>query len=320
VVSRQLTRHHVFNLPEALPEAQRRAALDLQVRKSFPFKQPGFAVQWQGQAASVYAWDSETLRAAQDEAGVPHGTQVVPETFMRPRHDNGARLAAMLDGVEGQIWADGFLRATRWWPEPPAADDWRKFLRASGLQATDSEPVPAELAFTERPWTEGAFSLDDWSWLMKSPRALAAAATAALCPFVLIGAQITAVSITEARIQGEIQSLSAANQDVRKDRAAAYANLDAVEDILDLDPYPAQAEVLSTAITHLANAGAPKILSWNFDRGNLEVILRGAQDLDPTAYITLFERDTGFEGVSGTFVGQERDLQLRMTLSKKSLE
>lgn len=316
-----MTRHQIFSVPATLPEGKRRAALDLQIRKSFPFKNPGFAAFWDGTEATVYAWDNSAVDAAKDDSGVPRNTQVVPETFMLARHSDGPQLVAMLDGFEGQFWQSGFLRASRWWPQQPSSSDWAKFLRATGHapSATDYAPTAIKLEFLERPWTEGAFSFDDMSTVFQSPRIMAFAATAVICPFLFIGAQIAVVSFAEARIRNEIRILDRANQGVRKDRASAFANLDVIEDLLKLNEYPSQAEILSSAIKLLAEAGGSRILSWSYDRGSLEIILRGSQDLDPTAYITMFERAPGFEGVSGTFVGQERDLQLRMAVSKSAL-
>jgi hypothetical protein len=315
-----MTRHQTFSVPEALPEAKRRAVLDLQVRKSFPFKEPGFAAFWKGAEATVYAWDAVAVRAAQESAGVSRSAQVIPETFIRPRGQNEVRLVAMLDGFEGQFWSDGFLRATRWWANPPTEIDWAKFVRSFGApNISSTNGVPLELSFLERPWTEGTFSLDDWSSLLKSKRVLTFAAAAALCPFAFLGAEIATLSISEKNIREEIKVLNAANQNVRADRAAAYANLEAIEDFLKLTEYPSQAEVLTTAMLLLAKTGAPRIVSWSFDRGNLEIILRGEQSLDATAYITLFERDPVFENASGTLVGQEQDLQLKMSVTKRAL-
>lgn len=316
-----MTRHQIFSVPQSLPESKRRAAIDLQVRKAFPLREPAFAAYWRGNEATVYAWDKAGVAQALEEAGLPAGTQVVPETFMRPRGADGVRIAAMLDGFEGQYWANGFLRASRWWPRLPSGGEWGIFMRSLGIapEAQATPVVPSEQEFLERPWTEGTFSLDDWSSLLQSRRVVVAAATAAVCPFVLLGAHMAVLSVTESTVRAELAKLDAANRGIRQERAEAYRNLDAVEDYLKLDTYPPHVQVLNTAITLLANTGAPRIVSWNYDRGNLEIIARSDHDLDPTAYIKLFETDDAFENVSGTFVGQERDLQLRMTVAPRSL-
>ncbi len=316
-----MTHHLTFSVPAGLPESKRNAALNLQVHKSFPFKDPAFAAAWKGNEATVYAWDNARVQAAQDTANVPRNTAVVPETFIRAPGANGPRLATMLDGVEGQYWNDGFLRASRWWPKIPDATEWQKFLRSVGLATNDTSALsePANIALLDRPWTEGTFSLDDWASLLQSQRVLAIAATIAICPFVFLAGQISVYTIATSSLMAERTSLDAANQNIRTDRTRAYTNLTAVEDFMKLDEYPDQALTLSGAIKLLVNTGNPRVMSWNYDRGNLEILLRGDQTLDPTAYITLFERDQRFENVSGTLIGPERDLQIRMAVTKRAL-
>jgi hypothetical protein len=191
-------------------------------------------------------------------------------------------------------------------------------LRSVGVTASeDGEQARAlDVPLLDRPWSEGTFSFDDWSSLLQSRRVQAFAATAALCPFIFLAGQITVLSVSENSLAAERASLTKASQSVRADRAAAYENLDAIEALFTLDEYPAQVSILSTAMTLLANTGNPQVVSWSFDRGNIELVLRSGIDLDPTTYITLFERDPLFENASGTLVGQERFLQLRMQATK----
>ncbi|WP_256849196.1 hypothetical protein, partial [Pantoea sp. Ft+CA_17] len=58
VLSRYFLRQKVFELGDGIPEAKRKAALALLVRKWSPYPSTGFAAQWAGRRASVYAWDS----------------------------------------------------------------------------------------------------------------------------------------------------------------------------------------------------------------------------------------------------------------------
>ena len=312
-------RHQIFSAPATLPESKRRAALDLHVRKSFPFKDPDFAAFWRGPDATVYAWDKAPIRAALDEAGVPRSTQVMPETFVRERGSDGARVVEMLEGFEGQVWKDGFLAASRWWPRPPVDEEWTMFLRSTGIAPSgeNTTRMPQNYPLLERPWTEGAFSIDEFIQTLQTRRVAAIIATAALGPFVLAGTSIGVMSMAEANVRANISALAEANKGIRLDRAAAYTNLEAIEVFQTLDTYPAHVAALSNALTLLQPFGA-RVVSWSFDRGNLEIILRGSNELDPTAYITMFERDAMFEGVGGTLVGQDRDLQLRMALTKRN--
>ncbi|MHB1206450.1 MAG: hypothetical protein ACYCZX_12840, partial [Rhodospirillaceae bacterium] len=53
IVGRRFLRHNLFEIAEALPEAKRKSALGLMVRKWSPFAATEFAAQWVGNKASV---------------------------------------------------------------------------------------------------------------------------------------------------------------------------------------------------------------------------------------------------------------------------
>ncbi|MBL8644553.1 MAG: hypothetical protein JNK21_11520 [Rhodospirillaceae bacterium] len=294
--------------------------LALKVRKAFPFKEPDFAAFWSDTEASVYAWEKATVQEALNDAGLNYRAQVVPETFVRPQGKDGLRLVPMLDGFEGQFWKNGFPQVSRWWPAQPSAYEWANFARVCGM-APDAAEAAAEstsLEFLEKPWTEGELSFNDLSAVLQSRKVMAIAATAIACPFLMLGTEIAITSIAEGSVRQNIASLSQANQAIRRDRAAAYDNLDAIEEFIQVDAYPPQINVLARAMAIFAEAGSLRILSWSFDRGNLEIIARGGgQQIDPTTFITAFERDELFENVGGTLVGPERDLQLRLAVTTR---
>jgi len=78
-------------------------------------------------SAGVWSWDSaKTVSDGTDLTKV----RVLPETLARKPLDKGARLVRCIDGVEGEIWQDATLLASRWWPKVPALREWQLFLRA----------------------------------------------------------------------------------------------------------------------------------------------------------------------------------------------
>lgn len=266
----------------------------------------------------MYAWDQSRVDTEFEINRLPASTIVVPETFARPRGDDGLRLVTMLEGYEGQFWSSQFLVATRWWPSVPTSVEWQQFARASGAaERSDQDvPVPIVLDFLERPWIERAFSLDQLSTTLQSARTVKAVAIAASCLLLFIVAQMGVVAFKKQSVVAELQSLRAANKAFGQNRAQAFANLDEINSLLALDVYPQQIDVLNAALAILGPAEA-RILSWSFDRGNLDIVVRGKKEFDPAAFITLFERDERFQSVSGTLVGQERDLQLKMVVEPR---
>lgn len=134
VLPRSRCLYRRIDLAHLAPQ-HRRAALDLAVRQG-PLPVPGrFACRWQGAVAHVWL-PRETTPVGDDE-------RVLAESSLLPpaRHD-GPRLMALREGVEGQVWADGVLAASRWWAAPPTPAQWAMFLRASGRPVDDGSAVP----------------------------------------------------------------------------------------------------------------------------------------------------------------------------------
>src|SRR5690606_36537450 len=107
----------------------------------------------------------------------------IPETLLRAKPaGDGPRLLAMMRGVEGQVWREGGLRASQWWPAPPDAATWRRFLRAAGL-ATGDDTVPEPETL---PWADRSCA-DRPAGLPGSPAALERVAWVAGAGIVALG-------------------------------------------------------------------------------------------------------------------------------------
>lgn len=315
ILSRRFVRQNVFEVAESLPESKRKPALALLVRKWSPFPSSQFAAQWVGHRACVYAWDSDAAAAAIAAEGEnPSRCAVWPETFFRPPLENGIRLARMSDGVEGQVWKNGLLAATRWWPAPPPARDWGTFLRAAGVDLTQIQldvPPVAESELRDQPWTVATAPVTDvWS-LLQNERAAAIAAVVIAVPFLYYLTQATVLLIGTMRVESAIADLAAANQTIRTDRAAAFTNLENVETYLGLENYPSQFQVLNI-VTNLLRESKVSLAEWNFDTGSLQLVLQADRPLEAPFFIEMFEKDDHFSSVSGTVGNQQREIRLTM--------
>ncbi len=322
IVGRSFLRHNLFEVAESLPEPKRKSALGLLVRKWSPFPSTGFSAQWAGNKASVYAWDAAQVSAGIAAAGLdPARCTIWPETFFRPAHADGAVLAAMCDGVEGQVWRRGLLVATRWWPAPPPARDWMLFLRAAGVDTSQtSATVPAPAALGELlagPWTVAATPITDiWS-LVQNNQAAAIAAAVVAAPFLYFLTEVAVLSAATWRAESAIAGMSAANQSVRTDRTAALTNLDAAESYLSVDSMPSQFELL-TATADLIKGRKVTISDWTYDSGNLDLVLQADRPMEAAFYIESFERDARFSNVTGSLANQEKELRLKMQVDRKT--
>ncbi len=285
------------------------------VRKWSPFPAPQFAAQWAGHRACVYAWDAVAVAAAISEAGESaQRCTVWPETFFRPPMEDGIRLAQMADGVEGQVWKGGLLTATRWWPAAPAPRDWAIFLRAAGVDLTQvplEVPTPTESELLALPWTVASAPVTDLFSLLQNERAAAIAAAVVAAPFIYYLAQATVLLVGTMRIESSIAGLTAANQSIRADRAAAFTNLENIESYLALESTPSQFQIMNVVSTLLSDSKV-KIDEWNFDAGNLQLVIQADRPLEAPFFIEMFEKDERFSNVSGTVGNQQRELRLSM--------
>lgn len=314
VLSRRVTRHSVFTLSAEIPENKRKAVLQIQVRRWAPFPDAQYAVQWSGNRASVYAWNDDEVKRTIAESGYNEKRCIVcPEGFIREPQQSGVRLMAAIDGFEAQAWQDGFLAYSRWWPQQPSKVEWDMFLRSAGVplaQTGGHVPEPSTPPFLDAPWNRHGGYLGV-TWLLEDPRTVAAVATLLAAPFIYLGVEYVTLAAAHARVSGQLESLSAATQDIRKTRSTAIANLDEIEDFLSLEVYPNQFEVLASALRLLAGRDI-RIVEWTYDVGTLSFILRSSGDIDATALITAFEKSGTFSNVTAARIGQEGQVRARM--------
>lgn len=290
------------------------------VRKWSPFPSTQFAAQWVGPRACVYAWEGDTVAAAITGAGEnPQRCTIWPETFFRPPMEDGIRLSRMCDGVEGQVWKGGLLTATRWWPGAPAPRDWAIFLRAAGVDLTQTPlevPPISDGEILDHPWTVGTTQVTDLWSLLQNERAAAIAAVVIAVPFLYYLAQATVLLVGIMRVEATIAELTSTNQSIRTDRAAAFVNLENVESYLSLENYPSQFQVMNVAVGLLRDSKVT-IDEWNFDAGNLQLVIQADRALEAPFFIEMFEKDEHFSNVSGTVGNQQRELRLSMQLEPR---
>lgn len=139
-------RQHDFS---GIPSRQRAAAAALHVKRYLPNANAIARIGWQGAIAHFWIWE-KPLPAAQKGR-----IRWIPESALRrPVIANGQHLVRCQSGVEGQVWSDGRLIASQWWPDTPAAENWQRFLRGAGIPLDKSPAMPAieQLPLMPYPW------------------------------------------------------------------------------------------------------------------------------------------------------------------------
>ncbi|MGN8198321.1 hypothetical protein ACS8Y6_06500 [Salinisphaera sp. RV14] len=151
LLARELIHFEYLSFPAEITAAQRNKALALKIQAGSPYARTGHVALWDGNAAQVWFWDQ--ARVSDIKRAV-----VLPETLAHPPRADGVRLLALSTGYEAQVWQRGALRASRFWPEPPARAAWQAFIRRAGQSASaPAEPPAAETpSWLERPYARGA--------------------------------------------------------------------------------------------------------------------------------------------------------------------
>ncbi len=136
-----------------VPKKQRDRFLELAVRRAAPFQAPGFDVAWQGDHAAVWVWPTARVGSLPDAERPPENAAFLAEA----RHLGAARADAVealatSGGIDGRVWRDGRLVASRFWRQCPPESEWQLFLRGAGADAgLPLAPVESG-SITSRPW------------------------------------------------------------------------------------------------------------------------------------------------------------------------
>lgn len=137
-MSRALLRYRRVDLRSVAP-TDRLSALRTELLAWQPFVEPRFLIDWHEGIAQVFALDAQRL-----PSDVP--SRLWPESLLQAPVE-GLQLWQGLDGVEAQLWREGGLQQSRWWPHAPSLADWQAFARHG------REPLPTEVPPAQpRPW------------------------------------------------------------------------------------------------------------------------------------------------------------------------
>ena len=312
VPARRTLKHTLFTVPEQLSNRKRTSALELKISAWSPFHNTRFSAIWSGNVASVFAWDQDALSERISEHGyLPSECEIVPEAFIRAPERDSVRLVACDAGVEAQVWDGGFLRACRWWSTVPKAKEWALFARSTNSTVNTIIPDLSEPEWLELPWHVQEAGASIINRALKNERILVGVAMILLAPCIYYAAQWLTYSTLDIGINREIVAIETNSRTVRADRSSALSSLERAEDLIALNRYPHQLEILSRA--HSLLQGHPVTISnWDYDDGSLEFGLESKRDMDARVFISDFERDPLFTSVSSGTRGER--LVLRMNV------
>lgn len=306
VALRADTLHRRLAFP-GVPPAQRDRALQLAAERAAPSTGARYAARWQGEVAQVWLLATE----AHGELGADEVLVAESSLLPPPRGDAAERVVALRRGVEGQVWRDGELRASRWWPDAPDAEGWARFLRASGVAITAPVAAPAveHLTPLPEPWGRAGRRL---AW---APAQLESAFWTALVAIaaLIIGWQLAAALTWSIAGAWQAQRLEAVRESAapliaaRERAEAARARIDAWAGLAETPvDYLLQAELRGLLPAEARVAG------WSRDAAQLRVEVVGGGD-DPRPFVQALAAHPVFSSVVANPGGNGR-MQLDIRL------
>lgn len=240
---------------------------------------------------------------------------------MRERREENGVLVASLEGCEGQVWRDGALLASRWWPQAPEAGEWRNFLRDAGstAQIVGGTPALQPDAWLERPWAASAAST-----LVSSTQGAAERWTVTLATLCLAGAtfwygaQMLKLENATAEQKSELDNLNQSGAAVLEARGQALEALDRIKQLQALVPYPPQLGLLAKAAEALPRDGA-YLREWDFQNGKLKFQVASPNKLAGSDIIKQLQSAGIFDNVLTAAGNEPNNMALTMEVRPQSV-
>lgn len=296
VLSRALTHFELVTRPPGSINPRTIQAARMAAQARTPFRDADIYLVWGARHVGVWSWPKSSLESL--GKGEFHA---VPETVLHAPAD-GLALRACMEGFEGQLWQDGELTASRWWPYQPGADEWAAFVR--GLKGDHVVAVPTpERPALNAPAQPLSYRVLD---MVRRPslKDIAALAVVLLAvPLLYLGGQAISLQTFIMQANGELASLQNVTGDVVEARTQARysaTQLTVYDEILTRT-HPM--EILAVFAEAAEEAGT-QLESANITGRRLEMVLQASEDLTPASLVELLENHPSLSGVRFAPLGQ----------------
>ncbi len=286
VLCRSVCHYQLWSLTE-IPASRRSSVLQLKMQQWSPFSEYDSYQVWQGGQVQVWIWDKQKQQQLLAETGIKKAS-LIPETLLRPKATTEVvQLVDSMEGIEGQIWKDGLLVGSRWWPQLPSQTEWEHFQRAHGLPALPQLPSVVEQPLLDRPWgRHTARAGSQWTAVQERFAVLLGIAIfTVFLTWEMVGIFKWKPALTTVRTQ--IEELTEKMAPILKARNQAMTDKQLIESQLALNPYPSQIELMTQVIEKLPGPEA-KLLEWDYQTGVLSFTVEVNQP-DPTFYVKTFQ-------------------------------
>jgi hypothetical protein len=297
LIARGLALYRYADLSK-VPASRRAMAARAQLHAWAPFPETGSALLWFSQGVGIFAWDA--ARARTRLADLPSMQRawhsLVPETayVAAPAGGSGARLIRGLEGVEGQIWRDGYLLASRAWPQLPDDAEWINFLRGAGVAAQDLGNASAALV-EPTPWNaepicrvSSADALIDQEAFLERA-AIYLGSLVLMLATAVIFRDYADIAWRSSDLKAELaqhEKTADANRDARDRALAARQQVQVLTDALS---HTNALDIIDHLLAHLPQSGT-EIQDLTFDGSELRVVLKAPAGISRAAIVRDLEQ------------------------------
>lgn len=299
-----------------MPKAQFARALALQIREWSPYANGGHYSVPASEGALVWIWDEERLRAALQEQGLSRDrVRVIPETLLQPPLARGVVLRACLEGVDGQVWGDSALIASRWWPQTPDRAQWIAFQRDAAVSPEEqlhAVSAPVEVQWLGQPWAASEDTAESGAAKTRAEAvAIGVAATALALATTWYATSVLKFQQIAAARTAELRELEKGTEPVRLARSQALETFARVRTLNSLAMYPNQLSLMAAVAEKLPRNG-PTMREWDFREGKLRVAIASPNRLESSEYVRALETLGPFENVQAALGNDSKALTLTM--------
>ncbi|PHS29123.1 MAG: hypothetical protein COA85_02005 [Robiginitomaculum sp.] len=246
--------------------------------------------------AGLWTWPMPEREAVADKTPAARS---IPETLARVPMHSGRRLVKCLEGVEGQIWGDGSLVASRWWPDVPNQKQWVVFLRSARLKTNEISLSPPHLE--EVPWRANLSFVDsavDAARTYATPMRLFIATSMLLVSLTLYaGMQYLHYTRTLQNLHSQIAARKEIVSDVLVQRNKAIQNLQVINHIANFGKPTALLAGLAGGLGKVQGDDM-SLVRITLRDNQLRLRLKGKSDINGAALVKLLENDPALESVS----------------------
>lgn len=317
MIGRSLLAYRWFPYSEGTAKADAQRVAMMAARAWSPFSEAGLYLVPGRLGMAAWAW--RPLDQAVDG---------IPATLLQKPVQEGARLLRHPDGIEGQVWRDGELRASQYWSTSPDASVWRSFLRSAGI-APDQHGVPPDVV--DPVWRAAPLARRlsgtalDISWLpsgfpvhwLEGQRVWRGFLATALFLVALVIGDAARVRVSLSEVEAALSTEEGRFRAVRADRDAVLAATAQQQALLTLLAKPSPLNLMAAVAAALPDDGV-RLIDWFQQPTDLNATLIVSKSLDGATLVRRLEAIPGVAGVTldGAGGSEERVVRLRLVLAR----